>query len=92
MSKQKCVVSFDFGKEVGTKRPNAWPNLMSSYKQHSTVEHTLWGMTCPTYFSVLLRVHKAVAYPGIFFRRGGGHQIQLRTEGREIGDLGAVAP
>jgi len=34
---------------------------------------------------------KSVAYPGIFFR-GGGQQIQLRTEDREDGDLGAVAP
>jgi hypothetical protein len=32
----------------------------------------------------------AVAYPGIFF--GGVQQIQLRTEGRENGDLGAVVP
>jgi len=32
-----------------------------------------------------------VAYPGIFFG-GGFQQIQLRTEGREDGDLGAVAP
>jgi hypothetical protein len=31
-----------------------------------------------------------VAYPGIFF--GGFQQIQLRTEGRENGDLGALAP
>ena len=33
----------------------------------------------------------AVAYPGIFFG-GGVQQIQLRTEDRENGDLGAVAP
>jgi hypothetical protein len=34
-----------------------------------------------------------VAYPGIMFGVGGGVQlIQLRTEGRENGDLGAVAP
>jgi len=33
----------------------------------------------------------AVAYPGILFR-GGVQQIQLRTEDRENGDLGAVAP
>ena len=32
-----------------------------------------------------------VAYPGIFFG-GGVQQIQLRTGGRENGDLGAVAP
>ena len=32
-----------------------------------------------------------VAYPGILFG-GGVHQIQLRTEDRENGDLGAVAP
>jgi len=31
-----------------------------------------------------------VAYPGFFF--GGVQQIQLRTEDRENGDLGAVAP
>jgi hypothetical protein len=35
----------------------------------------------------------AVAYPGFFFGRGRGIQkIQLRTEGRENGDLRAVAP
>ena len=31
-----------------------------------------------------------VAYPGILF--GGVQQIQLRTEDRGNGDLGAVAP
>jgi hypothetical protein len=35
----------------------------------------------------------AVAYPGILFGGGGGvQQIQLRTEGRENRELGAVAP
>ena len=35
----------------------------------------------------------AVAYPGIFFGGGErGQQIQLRTEDRENGDMGAVAP
>jgi len=39
------------------------------------------------------KVAEAVAYPGIVFRGGGGvQQIQLRTENRENGDLGAVAP
>ena len=33
----------------------------------------------------------AVAYPGIFSEEGV-QQIQLRTENRENGDLGAVAP
>jgi hypothetical protein len=32
----------------------------------------------------------AAAYPEIC--SGGGQQIQLKTEGRENGDLGAVAP
>jgi len=32
----------------------------------------------------------SVAYPGNLF--GGVQQIQLRTEDRENGDLGAVAP
>jgi hypothetical protein len=50
----------------------------------------------------VLSLPKAVAYPGIFFgaggfrqeffRGGGVQQIQLRTEGRENGDLGAIAP
>ena len=31
-------------------------------------------------------LHRAVAYPGIFFR--GVQQIQLRREDRENGDLG----
>jgi len=34
---------------------------------------------------------QTVAYRGILFG-GGGQQIQLRTEDRENGDLGAVAP
>ena len=34
---------------------------------------------------------KPVAYPGVLFV-GGVQQIQLRTEDRENGDLGAVAP
>jgi len=34
-----------------------------------------------------------MAYPGILFRGGEEvQQIQLKTEDREIGDLGAVAP
>jgi len=33
-----------------------------------------------------------VAYPGISFGEGEVQQIQLRTEDRENGDLGAVAP
>jgi len=33
----------------------------------------------------------AVAYPGVLFV-GGVQQIQFRTEDRENGDLGAVAP
>jgi len=34
---------------------------------------------------------EAVAYPGILFG-GGVQQIQFRTEDRENGDLGVVAP
>jgi hypothetical protein len=33
-----------------------------------------------------------MAYAEIFLGGGGVQQIQLRTEGRENGDLGAVAP
>jgi len=38
----------------------------------------------------ILILRQSVAYPGILF--GGVQQIQLRTEDRENGDLGAVAP
>jgi hypothetical protein len=34
---------------------------------------------------------RSVAYPGIFWGVGV-QQIQLRTDGRENGDLGALAP
>jgi len=33
-----------------------------------------------------------VAYQGILFGGGGGQKFQLRTEDRENGELGAVAP
>jgi hypothetical protein len=36
-------------------------------------------------------IQEAVAYPG-FFRGRGVQQIQLTTEGRENGGLGAIAP
>ena len=45
---------------------------------------------CNTFQTAVLL--STVAYPGILFGRGGGQQIQLRTEDRENGDLGAVAP
>ena len=35
-----------------------------------------------------IQYHEAVVYPGIFF--GGVQQIQLRTDDRGNGDLGAV--
>ena len=38
-----------------------------------------------------ITILSSVAYPGILFR-GGVQHIQLRTEDRENGDLGAVAP
>jgi len=53
------------------------------------------GMAVPSCFIALAhrRGHgKAVAYPGILFGGGGFQQIQLRTEDRQNGDLGAVAP
>jgi hypothetical protein len=33
-----------------------------------------------------------VAYTGILFESGGVQQIQLKTEDRKNGDMGAVAP
>ena len=35
---------------------------------------------------------EAVAYPGILFGERGFQQVQFRTEDRENGDRGAVAP
>jgi hypothetical protein len=48
----------------------------------------------PTYALTELVINKLlpVAYPGILFGEGGVQQIHVRTEGRENGDLGAVAP
>ena len=40
----------------------------------------------------LFFVPSSVVYPGILFGWGGVQQIQLRTEDRENGDLGAVIP
>jgi len=45
---------------------------------------------CETWSLTLRKERRPVAYPGILF--GGVQQIQLRTEDREDGDLGAVAP
>ena len=45
---------------------------------------------CPE--TSLNRYQYTVAYPGTLFGEGGSQQIQLRTEDREIGDLGATAP
>ena len=42
--------------------------------------------------NVLSLTHMPVAYPGSFFGKGGVQQIQLTTEDRDDGDLGAVAP
>ena len=61
---------------------------------------------CPYYLYYLVGQHVSVAYRTIirslrakiqwriqqFFSGGGVQQIQLRTEDREDGDLGAVAP
>jgi len=49
------------------------------------IRNGAWYIQLPLWF-------EAVAYPGIFFREGGVQQIQLRTEDRDDGDLGAVAP
>jgi hypothetical protein len=38
------------------------------------------------------QVLESYSAPRIFFGGGGVQQIQLRTEGRQNGDLGAVAP
>ena len=57
--------------------------LMSSFNDFRAVR-----LVCPARAAEL---HEAVAYPGILFR-AGAQQIQLRTEDRENGDLGAEPP
>ena len=54
----------------------------------SDVKH----FSCATVVLVLTTTFVSVAYPGILFGGGGVQQIQLRTEDRENGDLGAVVP
>jgi hypothetical protein len=59
--------------------------------KHST-NNTKYSKYKYTYYqNTHTYTHPPVAYPGIFFG-GGVQQIQLRTEGREKRDLGAVAP
>ena len=54
----------------------------------------LWALRPVQSLSACTRVQftylSSVAYPGIFFR--GVQQIRLRTEDRENGDLGMIAP
>jgi hypothetical protein len=56
-----------------------------------TLEHTQLGALHYKLEGCGFYTRWAVAYPGILFG-GGGQQIELRTEDRENGDLGAVAP
>ena len=58
---------------------------------HRCCEDTRPAAFCPK-CPATLYILKPVAYPGILFGRGGVQQIPLRTEDRENGDLGAVAP
>ena len=44
------------------------------------------------YITFNYQANEPVGYPRILFGRGGVQQIQLRTEDRENGGLGAVAP
>ena len=55
----------------------------------ATVENEWSDISTPPY--AFMECTGTVAYPGIFFR-GGVQQIQLRTDSRENGDLGVVAP
>jgi hypothetical protein len=54
------------------------------------VNRYIWSIALYGAETWTLRI--TVAYPGFFSGGGGVQQIQLRTEGRENGDLGAVAP
>ena len=56
------------------------------------VQNLFLGLPAPGVSARLKYAFRAVAYPGILFGGGGVQQIQLRTEDREKGDLGAVAP
>ena len=52
----------------------------------------MWDVTQNRHVNIP-RCFEAVAYPGILLEGGGGfQQIQLRTEERENGDVGAIAP
>ena len=76
-------------------------NIMLPCVRHEGI----WGEWCYNYTHITcsqlqvmdalssnpIEMH-AVAYPGILFGEGTVQQIQLRTEDRENGDLGAVAP
>jgi hypothetical protein len=80
------------GKEAGS---SDWETSSAIMALLPSVIGQRYNMLYLVWFYMRLHVKwaggAAVAYPGIFFG-GRGQQIQLRTEGRENGDLGAVAP
>jgi len=63
-----------------------WPIAFLGHQVHLCFQFRYHNV----YFDVIISSY-TVAYPGIFFG-WGVQQIQLRTEDRENGDLGAVAP
>jgi hypothetical protein len=70
----------------------ALPHKQLSRERPPALRHMY--TVCPVDFQNTVDVfHGTVTYPEIIFGGGWGvQQIQLRTEGRENGDLGTVAP
>ena len=67
--------------------PFCWSYASSDYSPVLSM-----GFRIPLSFVPRCHLHlSSVAYPGIFLG-GGVQQIQLRTESRENGNLGVVAP
>jgi len=60
------------------------------YHEHIMVTRRLITFRAKSLF--IVRIIRKSGVPRNFVRGGGFNKIQLRTEGREIGDLGAVAP
>jgi hypothetical protein len=71
-----------------------WPKCTATFRTHC-IMLAEGELVFQQLLSDLHRVEcclGSVAYPGILLDGGGVQQIQLRTESRENGDLGAVAP
>jgi len=100
-----CVLLHGYQHSEGKMLPSSFKSIVSltgrwRHKVPTIITHQTTWCCIPVGHTVLQSDLSeqnieggTVAYPGISFGgEGGFQQIQLRTEDRENGDVGAVAP